>query len=242
VTDMTHIQELKFVATPQKGEVSALFASPPQPRAMLVLGHGAGSSLAHPLMQALSAALNHVGVQTFRFNYPYSETGRGMDAEAVRLATVRAAVLAAHARAGGLPVFAGGHSMSGRMMSLAHSRAPIPDLRGIVFFAFPLHPGAPDAARAAHLAQVSLPLLFVSGTRDKLADAGLLDSVVEKLAAARPGPATLDSASVPSARLHWVETADHGFKTLKGRKSEEPVMQELARVTGEWISQIAQSG
>jgi uncharacterized protein len=221
---VSRLQELKFMATPQKGQVSALLASPPEPKAMLVLGHGAGSTLVHPLMQALSDALNEVGVQTFRFNYPYSETGRGMDAEAVRLATVRAAVAAASERAEGLPVFAGGHSMSGRMMSLAHSRAPLPGIRGIVFFAFPLHPGPPDRARAAHLAELTLPLLFASGTRDKLADAELLAQVVKQL---------------PAARLHWVESADHGFKTLKRRASTEPVMQELARVSRDWISEIA---
>jgi predicted alpha/beta-hydrolase family hydrolase len=221
---MVDVEEFKLIAAPGKGEVSALWARPAQPTSVLVLGHGAGSTLGHPLMRASSEALSHVGVATLRFNYPYSERGRGMDAEAVRLATVRAAVLAAAARANGLPLFAGGHSMSGRMMSMAQAEAPLTDVRGIVFLAFPLHPGAPDAARAAHLSKVRLPMLFLSGTRDKLAEPTLLTRVVGEL---------------ERATLHFIDTADHGFKVLKRRNTEEPPLEEVARVTREWMSRIA---
>ena len=218
---MVDVEEFKLAAAPGKGEVSVLFARPPQPASVLVLGHGAGSTLGHPLMRALSDSMNHVGVATLRFNYPYSERGRGMDAEVVRLATVRAAVLAAAQRAQGLPLFAGGHSMSGRMVSLAQAQAPLQDVRGIVFFAFPLHPGAPDAARAAHLSKLDLPMLFLSGTRDKLAEPTLLARVVGEL---------------DRATLHFIDTADHGFKVLKRRNTDEPPLQEIARLTREWMS------
>jgi uncharacterized protein len=221
---MLEIDESKFVAVPNKPEVSALLARPSAAKSLLVLGHGAGSTLRHSLVQQLSDALNALEIATFRFNYPYSETGRGMDAEVVRLATVRAAVAAATDRAGGLPVFAGGHSMSGRMMSLAHAQTPLPGVRGLIFFAFPLHPGAPDAARAVHLERLTVPMLFLSGTRDKMAEPRLLEQVVQQL---------------PSATLHWLDTADHGFKTLKRRSNPELVMDEVGRVVQAWTVEHA---
>src|SRR5688572_3596125 len=143
-------KKLQFIATPEKGAVSALFLSPADPSALLVLGHGAGSTLAHPLMDQLSLALHAVGVATLRYNYPYSERGRGMDSEPVRLATVAAAVELGRSLGAGLPLFAGGHSMSGRMTSMAHARAPLAGLLCIVFFAFPLHSGPPETVRARH--------------------------------------------------------------------------------------------
>ena len=212
--------DLKFLATEEKGEVSALIARPDGAKALLVLGHGAGTNLRHAFMQDLSDALNDAGIATFRFNYPYSERGGGMDGEKVRLATVRAAVATALNHADGLPVFAGGHSMSGRMVSMACSQEPMDGLKGIVFFAFPLHAGKPSAERAVHLQDVSAPMLFLSGQRDKMADMKLLDPVVEGL---------------DNATLHVVDTADHGFKALKRRNTDEPVMEELARVAGEWM-------
>jgi predicted alpha/beta-hydrolase family hydrolase len=187
-----------------------------------VLGHGAGSSLQHRLMAQLSAALEAVGVATFRFNYPYSERGRGMDPEPVRLASVRAAAACAAEQAPHLPLFAGGHSMSGRMFTLAASKQAIAGVRGLVCFAFPLHSGAPNVARAAHLSEVSVPLLFLSGTRDKMADRSLLSQV---------------AAGLPAATLHWIDTADHSFLSLKSRASSEPVFDELARLTLAWMAE-----
>lgn len=215
---------LKFVATEEKGEVSALLARPKGAKALLVLGHGAGTHLRHPFMQELSDALNAEGIATFRYNYPYSEKGGGMDGEKVRLATVRAAVAAAMKEAKGLPVFAGGHSMSGRMTSMAAAEESIAGLNGIVFFAFPLHSGKSNAARAEHLKNVTVPMLFLSGDRDKMADLTLLGPVAKAL---------------KSATLHVVDTADHGFKVLKRRATDEPVLTELARVTAEWTAQVA---
>jgi predicted alpha/beta-hydrolase family hydrolase len=185
-----------------------------------VLGHGAGSTLRHRLVEQLSAALAAAGVATLRFNYPYSERGRGMDPEPVRLATVRAAAALAAEHAAGLPLFAGGHSMSGRMFTLAQSKEPIAGVRGLVCFAFPLHSGAPDVKRAEHLRQLTLPLLFLSGTRDKMAERSLFTQV---------------AAELPTATLHWIETADHSFAPLKSRTSSEPVFEELARLTVAWM-------
>lgn len=223
-------KDLKFTATEEKGEVSAILAIPGGPggpggplgaKALLVLGHGSGTNMRHGFMQELSDAMNGAGIATFRFNYPYSEKGGGgMDGEKVRLATVRAAVETAKKEADGLPVFAGGHSMSGRMFSMACANAPIEGLRGIVFVAFPLHAGKPNADRAAHLKDVDVPMLFLSGQRDKMADLALLEPVVDGL---------------EHATLHIVDTADHGFKVLKRRNTDEPVMEELARVASEWM-------
>jgi predicted alpha/beta-hydrolase family hydrolase len=189
---------------------------------VLVLGHGAGSTLQHRLLEQLSAALVARGVATLRFNYPYSERGRGMDPEPVRLATVRAAAALGAELSGGRPLFAGGHSMSGRMFTLAQSRQPIPELRGIVCFAFPLHSGAPNTARAEHLQHLRVPLLLLSGTRDKMAEPGLLAQV---------------AAGLPSASLHSIETADHSFGVLKSRSSAEPVFEQLARLTQTWMAE-----
>lgn len=215
-------KELKFLATEEKGEVSALYVRPASSKALLVLGHGAGTNMRHSFMQDLSDALNDADIATFRFNNPYSEKGGGMDGERVRLATVRAAVATAMNRADGLPVFAGGHSMSGRMFSMACAQEPMEGLKGIVFFAFPLHAGKPNAERAAHLQGVTVPMLFLSGQRDKMADMKLLGPVVNGL---------------DGATLHVVDTADHGFKVLKRRNTDEPVLEELARVAGGWMKQ-----
>jgi predicted alpha/beta-hydrolase family hydrolase len=214
------VKELKLVATEEKGEVSALLTKPRGAKVLLVLGHGAGTNMRHAFMQGLNDALNDVGIATLRFNYPYSEKGSGMDGEKVRLATVRTAVALAKQQAQGLPVFASGHSMSGRMFSMAVAQEAIEGLKGIVFFAFPLYASKPNTERAGHLKDVNVPMLFLSGQRDKMADLKLLAPVVKQL---------------KNATLHEVDTADHGFKVLKRRATDEPVMDELARVAAEWM-------
>ena len=221
---MPELKELKFTAHEEKGEVSAMYLRPREAEALLVLGHGAGTNMRHSFMEELAQALAAAGVATFRYNYPYSERGRGgMDGEKVRLSTVRAAVAAAARQARGLPLFAGGHSMSGRMTSMAAAEKPLGSLRGIAFFAFPLHPaGKPGTERAAHLEKVTVPMLFLSGPRDALAELTLLEPAVGKLG--------------KRATLHLVDTADHGFRVRKrSRSSTEPVMEELARVAASWM-------
>src|SRR5687767_98451 len=160
---------LSFLATAAKGDVSALLCRPNDALSLLVFAHGAGAGMRHRFMQDMSACLAAAGIATLRFQFPYvGAGGRHPDARPVLLATVRAAVTAARTAAPELPLLAGGKSMGGRMTSLAAADAPLPGLRGLVFFGFPLHPaGRPSTDRAAHLERVDLPMLFLQGERDK---------------------------------------------------------------------------
>lgn len=207
----------------EHGEVSALLQTPPNAQALLVLAHGAGTDMRHRSMQVLSDALSATGIATMRYNFPYMESRRGRpDKPEVAAAVVRAAVAAAAEAAPGLLLFAGGRSFGGRMTSLAASQAPLPRVRGIVFFAFPLHPaGAPGTRRAEHLTLVDVPMLFLQGPRDALATPELLEPIVRGLS---------------RATLHWVAGADHSFKVLKrsGRTDSE-VFAELAQQTLHFI-------
>src|SRR5215207_3695371 len=163
------VTELKFLATSSKGEVSALLMRPDDATHLLVLGHGASSNMRTPMLQTIAEHLAAEQIATFRYNFPYSENKRGRDPNPVCIATIRSAVRAARAAAPDLPLLAGGHSFSGRMTTTAASESPLEDVKALVLFAFPLHPaGAPDTKRAEHLAKVSIPMLFLSGTRDAL--------------------------------------------------------------------------
>lgn len=204
-------------------EVSALLSRPPNARCLLVLGHGAGAGMRHPTMEALNGHLNQAGIGTFRYQFPYMERGGGPpDQTSVLIATVRAAVLAAAAEAPDLSLFAGGKSMGGRMTSLAAAEEPLPHVRGIVFFGFPLHPaGRPGTGRANHLAKVTIPLLFLQGTRDRLAELDLIQAVCSGLGS--------------SARLYVIEGADHSFHVLKrSGRTDVQVLIELAGVVQDW--------
>lgn len=180
----------------------------------------------HASMQSLADALAAAGIGTLRYNFPYKEHGRGRpDSPAVTGATVRAACTAAAEAAPSLPLFAGGRSFGGRMTSLAASQAPLPGVRGIVFFAFPLHPaGAPATTRAEHLAQVNIPMLFLQGPRDELATPALLEPIVNQL---------------PNATLHWIEAADHSFKVLKrSGRTEAGVMDEVVQTVVTFVQTV----
>jgi predicted alpha/beta-hydrolase family hydrolase len=219
-------KELKFLATPEKGEVSALLVRPPDASHVLVLGHGASTNMRHRTLQAIADRLAEAGIATFRYNFPYSENGKGRDSQAVCTQTARSAVASAREAAPDLKLLAGGNSFGGRMTSTASSETPLDGVRGLVFFSFPLHqPGKPETKRADHLAAVTIPMLFLSGTRDELAGMDLLKPVCEKLG--------------ELATLHAVDTADHGYKVLKrSRTSEEDVFVEMARVVRDWASQL----
>jgi predicted alpha/beta-hydrolase family hydrolase len=219
-------KELKFLATPEKGEVSALLVQPEGASHVLVLGHGASTNMRHANLQTIAERLAEVGIATFRYNFSYMEHGKGRDSQTVCTQTVRSAVAAAHEAAPELPLLAGGHSFSGRMTSTAASESPLDGVSGLVLFAFPLHqPGKPDNKRAEHLGAVTVPMLFLSGTRDELADMDLLKPVCKGLG--------------KLATLHPLDTADHGFKTLKrSRTSEEDVFVEMARVVRVWSSKL----
>jgi predicted alpha/beta-hydrolase family hydrolase len=219
-------RELKFLSTPEKGDVSALLVRPADASHLLVLGHGASTNMRHATLQSIAERMAEVGIATFRYNFPYAEHGTGRDSQAVCTATVRSAVAAAHRSAPNLPTLAGGHSFSGRMTSHAAAESPLDGVSGLVFFAFPLHqPGKPDTRRADHLAAVTVPMLFLSGTRDELADGNLLKAVCRQLG--------------QRATLHTLDTADHGFKILKrSRASAEDVFVEMARVVRDWAARF----
>lgn len=219
-------RELKFLATPEKGEVSALLVRPDDASHLLVLGHGASTNMRHATLETIAERLAEVGVATLRYNFPYSENGKGRDSQSVCTATVRAAAKAASEAAPDLPLLAGGHSFGGRMTSTAASESPIEGVRGLVFFSFPLHlADKPETKRAEHLANVAVPMLFLSGTRDELATLDLLRPVCEKLG--------------DRATLHLLDTADHGYKILKkSRTSPEDVFAEMARVVRDWTTNL----
>ncbi len=224
---MAHkVKEMRFLATPEKGEVSALLVRPDEATHVLVLGHGASTNMRHATLQTIAERMADAGIATFRYNFPYMERGAGRDSQAVCTATVRSAVAAAHRAAVDLPVLAGGHSFGGRMTSTAASDSLLDGVRGLVLFAFPLHqPGKPDTKRADHLSGVTVPMLFLSGTRDELADLELLRPVCKKLG--------------KRATLYLLDTADHGFRTLKrSRKTEEDVFVEMTRIVREWASRL----
>ncbi|MDR5776446.1 MULTISPECIES: alpha/beta family hydrolase [unclassified Caballeronia] len=205
-------------------KVSALLHVPEDARALYVFAHGAGAGMQHAGMSSLANALAVVNVATLRYQFPYMERGsKRVDSPAVAHAAVRAAVADARRRLPALPLFAGGRSFGGRMTSQAQAISPLDGVRGLVFVAFPLHPaGKPGVERAKHLADVMVPMLFLQGTRDKLAELHLLRSVVEPLA--------------PRAALHLVDDADHSFhvRASSGRTDAE-VLLELARTMSMWF-------
>lgn len=222
-------EELR-IPVPGAGDVSALLLKPPDSTALLVLGHGAGAGMRHRFMEDVAAALAARHVATLRYQFPYMEAGRRAPDRAPRLvATVRAAARTAVelAEANRLPVFAGGKSMGGRMTSTAAAEAPLAGVLGLVFFGFPLHPaGKPSTRRGDHLADVGLPMLYLQGTRDRLADLELLRPVLDAL---EPAPA-----------LHVVDGADHGFHVLKrSGRTDADVIDELAGVSADWMAELA---
>lgn len=179
--------------------VSGLLMRPSDPFACLVLAHGAGAGMTHPFMVSVAEGLAARGMATLRYQFPFMESGsKRPDRPALAQATVRAAVAAAQERLPGPPLFAGGKSFGGRMTSLACLDAAPPDVIGLVFIGFPLHPaGKPSDARAAHLSDVRIPMLFSQGTRDALADPSILASVISRLAG--------------TATVHLFDHADHSF-------------------------------
>lgn len=214
------------IAVDEKREVSALLLRPPDAEWLLVLAHGAGAGMRHRGMEAPAEALAEAGIATLRYQFPYMEAGGGPpDRPPVLTATVRAAVREAAALAPGLRLLAGGRSMGGRMTSTAQSQEPLPGVRGLVFFAFPLHPaGKPGTERAAHLQAVQVPMLFLQGDRDTLAQPELLRPLVDGL---------------PLAELHAVPGADHSFHVPKSSgKTDAQVMGELAAKVRQWASDL----
>lgn len=194
---------------------------------LLVLAHGAGAGMTHHFLTTLAEELATVGVATLRYQFPYMESRRrAPDSPSVLTATVRAAVHAAKLAAPDLPLLAGGKSMGGRMTSQAAAASLLDDVRGLVFFGFPLHPPKqPGTKRADHLKDVTIPMLFLQGTRDTLADLNLL----------RPICAGLGESAI----LHVIDTADHSFHVLKSSgKTDAEIMRELAKTTATWAESL----
>ena len=212
---------------PNAGEVSSILVRPADACWLLVLGHGAGAGIRHPFMTGLSRELAAEKIATFRYQFPYMENRRkAPDRPPTLTSTVAAAVHAAHAAGPELPLLAGGKSMGGRMTSTAASENLIPDVHGLVFFGFPLHPPKqPAAKRGDHLAKVTQPMLFLQGTRDDLADLKLLKPICQKLG--------------KLATLHIIEGADHSFHALKSSgKLDAEILRELAHTTAEWAATL----
>ena len=204
--------------------VSGLLQTPREARACYVFAHGAGAGMAHPFMGAIANGLAERGIATLRYQFPYMEHGsKRPDTPKLAQATVRAAVAEASRRVPGLALFAGGKSFGGRMTSQAQAASPLSGVAGLVFLGFPLHPaGRPSDERAAHLFAVQIPMLFIQGARDALADLQLLQALVGELGS--------------RATLKLFADADHSFHVpaRTGRKDSE-IMAELLDALAGWI-------
>jgi predicted alpha/beta-hydrolase family hydrolase len=209
------------------GRVSALLNRPADARACFVFAHGAGAGMTHSFMETVARGLCDRGVATLRYQFPYMEKGsKRPDSPAIAHAAVRAAVAEAGRRCPGLPLIAGGKSFGGRMTSQAQAAAALEGVAGLAFLGFPLHPaGKPSSDRAKHLADVHIPMLFLQGTRDTLAEVALLEPVVERLG--------------PSATLHLVDGADHSFHVLaRSGRNDRDVMNEILDAFAVWVGAI----
>lgn len=218
---------IRFRASRSAGEVAAAITRPADARWMVVLAHGAGAGMTHPFLETLAARLAAHGAASFRYQFPYTERGaKRPDPPPLLEATVRSAVEAAAGLAGDLPLLAGGKSLGGRMTSRAAAREPLDGVRGLVFFGFPLHAiGKPGVERADHLDEVGAPMLFLQGSRDRLADLALLWPVLERLGS--------------RTTLHVVEGADHSFHVpARSGRSDAEVIDELAAETVRWAAGI----
>jgi predicted alpha/beta-hydrolase family hydrolase len=207
--------------------VSALLIRPRDARAAYVFAHGAGAGMTHKSMEEIAVGLGARGIATLRYQFPYMESGsKRPDSPAVVHAAVRAAVAEAGRCCDGLPLIAGGKSFGGRMTSQAQALSPLSGVRGLVLLGFPLHPAAkPSSDRARHLADIRIPMLFLQGTRDALAELSLLKSVVDGLGRL--------------ANLHPVQEADHSFHVLKrSGRNDRDVMDEVLDAFAAWVDGI----
>jgi predicted alpha/beta-hydrolase family hydrolase len=216
--------QLVTFAADDTQRVSGLLLAPPSARACYVLAHGAGAGMNHPFMAAMADGLAERGIATLRYQFPYMERGsKRPDAPALAHATVRTAVAQASTLLPRLPLVAGGKSFGGRMSSQAQAASPLPGVIGLVFLGFPLHPaGKPGDERAKHLFDVQVPMLFLQGTRDQLADLQLMQRLAQQLGT--------------RATLKVFEQADHSFHVpaRSGRKDAD-VRAELLDALVRWI-------
>lgn len=207
--------------------VSALLMLPSSARACYVFAHGAGAGMTHPSMATVANALWDRQIATLRFQFPYMESGsRRPDPPPLCHATIRAAVAEATRLTNGLPLIAGGRSFGGRMTSQAQAKIPLPGVRGLVFLGFPLHPARrPGTERALHLPAVHVPMLFIQGDRDELAELTLLQPLVSQLGS--------------RATLKLVENANHSLHVAaRTGRNDHDVVAEVAATLSDWISQV----
>jgi predicted alpha/beta-hydrolase family hydrolase len=207
--------------------VSGLMQRAASAKTCLVLAHGAGAGMEHPFMAALAHDLEAIGIATLRFQFPYIEIrGKRPDPPALCHATIRAAVAAAHELEPSLPLLAGGKSFGGRMTSQAQAEIPLPHVGGLVFFGFPLHPAKqPSIDRGAHLFQVKIPMLFLQGTRDTLAELPLIEPLAERLG--------------KLATLTLLEAADHSFHVpARSGRTDVQVRSEMLGSLATWADAV----
>jgi len=205
-------------------DVSGLLQAPARARACLVLAHGAGAGMAHPFMAAVASELAQRGIASLRYQFPYMEQGgKRPDPPKRAHATVRAAVAEASRALPRLPLFAGGKSFGGRMTSQAQAAAPLARVRGLVFLGFPLHPaGRPSRDRGAHLFEVGIPMLFLQGTRDALAEMPQIEPLCQALGA--------------RATLRVFRDADHSFHVpARSGRTDSEVRGEMLDALAAWI-------
>jgi predicted alpha/beta-hydrolase family hydrolase len=207
--------------------LSAILMKPPRARACFVFAHGAGAGMTHLFMEQIATGLYDRGIATLRYQFPFMEKGsRRPDSPAVAHAAVRAAMAEARKRCRGMPIVAGGKSFGGRMASQAQVLRPLAGAQGLAFLGFPLHPpDKPSVTRADHLALVEIPMLFVQGTRDKLADIKLLRAMTKKLG--------------QQATVHLIAHADHAFHVpARSGRTDAEVMSDLMDAFAGWIDRI----
>ena len=217
------------IAVNDATRVSGLLLRPAHAKWCFVLAHGAGAGMRHPFMTAVADELAALGIATLRYQFPFAERrGRRPDPPQLAQATVRAAVSAARESAPGLPLIAGGKSFGGRMTSQAQAQAPLPEVRALAFLGFPLHPpGAPSVARAEHLFQVQIPMLFLQGTRDAFAELALIEPLVERLGA--------------QSTLTLLEHADHSFPVpARSGTSDTEVRAAMLTALSAWADTVIQ--
>lgn len=215
---------LKIKVSPNIGDVSAMFYSPAKAEQVLVFAHGAGAGMKNKFMEQASLNLAELEIATLRFNFPYMEKGKKVpDTKPVCAAAIKAAVEKASKLCPKLPVFAGGKSFGGRMTSTAASEGLLQNVKGIVFFGFPLHPpGKPSNERAEHLYKVTIPMLFLQGSRDALATLDLLKPVIKKIG--------------KNAELFLIEGADHSFHVSKEQKlKDSDVIEMMCKEIKRWL-------
>jgi predicted alpha/beta-hydrolase family hydrolase len=221
-----HHADQVTIAVNDEAQVSGLMLTLPGARACFVMAHGAGAGMTHPFMEAMAAGLAARGIASLRYQFPYMELGgRRPDPPALAQATVRAAVDKALERAPGVPLFAGGKSFGGRMTSQAQAESPLPGVKGLVFLGFPLHPsGKPSDQRGQHLFSVKVPMLFLQGSCDRLADLSLLKPLVKRLG--------------QGAVLKELLDADHSFHVpARSGGSNIQVRDQIAESIAAWVEE-----